>query len=135
MTSSEIARWFAIGSGVVLILMGLLGFIGNPIASTPENNPLFVVDPIHNLIHIVTGAAALFVGYSLRGEALGNGLMVLGAGYGLVLLLTLVDPDAFGLLQHPVNAADHVLHVALTVAFLGVGWMARSARETRVRRT
>ena len=131
--NSSFARTFAIVAGIVLVGIGLLGFIDNPIASTPENNPLFHVDPVHNIIHIVTGALSLFVGFGLRGDARANGLIAIGVGYGLVLLLTLIDNDAFGLLQHPVNMADHILHIALTAAFIGVGVLARNESHDVVR--
>lgn len=129
MTSSDTAKWFAIVVGIVLIVVGLIGFINNPIVGAPSNNPLFVSGAVHNLVHIVTGALALYIGYGLTGINRANGLIGLGVAYALVLVATLISPDMFGLLQYPVNTPDHVLHVILAVAMIGVGWMARS--ETR----
>ena len=66
------------------------------------------------------------------GAARGNALIAFGVVYALVLVLTLVDPDAFGLLQYPVNALDHGLHLVLAVASIAVGWMARNDDTTLV---
>src|SRR4051794_20918669 len=136
MTSSDTARWFSVVLGVVLLLVGLLGFINNPIVGAPDNGtqPLFVTGTVHNLIHIVSGLYLLFVAYGLRGAARGNALIAFGVVYALVLVLTLVDGDAFGLLQYPVNALDHALHLVLAVASIAVGWMARNDDRAAVTR-
>jgi hypothetical protein len=134
MTSSDTAKWFAVVLGVVLLLVGLLGFIDNPIVGAPTNGnqPLFVTDTVHNIIHIVSGLFLLYAAYGLTGAARGNALIAFGVVYALVLVLTLVDPNAFGLLQYPVNALDHGLHVVLAVASIAVGWMARNDDTTLV---
>src|SRR3954470_2926946 len=134
MTSSDTARWFAVVLGVVLLLVGLLGFINNPIVGAPTdgNQPLFQTDTVHNLIHIVSGLFLLFAAYGLRGAARANALIGFGIVYALVLVLTLVDPNMFGLLQYPVNALDHALHLVLAVASIAVGWMARNDDTTLV---
>ncbi|MHB1770034.1 MAG: DUF4383 domain-containing protein [Minisyncoccota bacterium] len=44
--------------GVILVLLGLLGFISNPLIGA---NALFVADAAHNLIHIILGAILLAV--------------------------------------------------------------------------
>jgi hypothetical protein len=129
MGASDTARWYAIVVGVVLVLVGLLGFISNPIVGDPQNNPLFVTGMVHNLVHIVTGALALYIGYGLTGVNRANGLIGFGVLYAVILVLTLVDPDMFGLLNYPVNTMDHVLHAVLAVASLGIGWWARNERD------
>jgi hypothetical protein len=126
MTASDTAKSFAIVVGVVLVLTGVLGFIDNPIVSDPRNNPLFVTDTVHNVVHLVTGALALYIGIGMTGVARGNAMIGLGVAYGLVLLATLVSPTMFGLLPNGVNALDHVLHLVLAVAMIGVGWLART---------
>ena len=139
MTNADITRWFAIVLGAVLVLVGLLGFINNPIAGDPATNPgvLFPTGTVHNIVHLLTGAAALYVGLGMRAEQRPMGLIVLGAAYAGVLVLTLVSPNLFGLLgdnRYNVNAADHVLHALLAAASIGVGLWARTA-ETTTRRT
>jgi hypothetical protein len=129
MGASDTAKWYAIVVGVVLVLVGLLGFISNPIVGDPQNNPIFVTGMVHNLVHIVTGALALYIGYGMSGTSRANGLIGFGVLYAVILVLTLVDPDLFGLLNYPVNTMDHVLHAVLAVASLAIGWWARNERD------
>src|SRR3954470_15112976 len=96
-TSSDTARWFSIVRGVVLLLVGLLGFINNPIVGAPTDGtqPVFVTGTVHNLIHVISGLFLLYVAYGLRGAMRANALIAFGVVYALVLVLTLVDSDAF----------------------------------------
>ena len=128
MGASETARWYAILVGVVLVVVGLLGFISNPIVGEPQGNPLFVTGLVHNLVHIVTGALALYIGYGLSGLSRANALIGFGVLYAVILVLTLVSPNLFGILNYGVNTMDHVLHAVLAVGSLAIGWWARNER-------
>jgi hypothetical protein len=127
--NAQIARYWMIVVGVALLAGGLLGFIaGNPIASS-DPAALLRVNTTHNLVHIVTGLVALGIGWALRGEALANATIGFGALYALVFVLVLVDPTLFGLFSSaPANAADHVLHLAVAIVTLAIGYMARQRR-------
>ena len=131
MNSQEVAKWLAAAIGGVLVLVGLLGFIENPIVGRPEWEPIFVAGTVHNVVHIITGAAALFVAFGLAGIQRAYGLIALGAAYGGVLLLTLISQDMFGMLEHPVNMADHLLHIALAAAPIAVGLWSYSELSRR----
>jgi hypothetical protein len=137
-SNQEVARWYAIAVGAVLILVGLLGFIGNPVVGEPGTNPIFITGTMHNIVHIVTGALALYIGFGLRGDALANALIGFGVMYAAVLVLTLVSPNLFGLLgdnSYGVNMPDHVLHIGLAVLSIAIGYWARSGnRDTVVTR-
>ena len=128
MTPSDTAKWYAIVVGVVLVLIGLLGFISNPIVGEPTagNTPLFVTGMVHNLVHLATGALALFIGYGMTGLNRANGLIAFGVLYALILVLTLVSSNLFGILNYGVNTLDHALHAVVAVASIGVGWWART---------
>jgi hypothetical protein len=128
--TNDLARYWALAVGIALVGAGLLGFIDNPIVSRPEADPIFHTDALHNIIHIATGALALYIAFGLRGEMRANALIAFGAAYGLVLLATLVSPNLFGLFEHPVNAADHLLHLVLSAGSIAVGWMARTGTRT-----
>ena len=129
MGASETARWYAILVGIVLVVIGLLGFISNPIVGEPQNNPLIVTGLVHNLVHIVTGALALYIGYGLSGLSRANALIGFGVLYAVILVLTYVSPNLFGILDHAVNFMDHVLHAVLAVGSLAIGWWARNERH------
>jgi hypothetical protein len=126
-----LAKGYAAIVGVVLVLVGLLGFISNPIVGDAASNPIFVTGTIHNLVHLLTGALALYIAFGLTGEQRIAGIAGFGVLYVAIFVLTLVNPSLFGLLNYPVNAADHVLHLALAVASLGVAWYERSGAGAR----
>jgi len=129
--SHEVAKWTAAAIGAVLVLVGLIGFIENPIVGEPDWNPIFVAGLPHNLVHIVTGAAALFIAFGLSGLRRAYGLIAFGAAYALVLVLTFVSPDLFGLFEYEVNMADHVLHLGLAVIPIAVGYWAYNEANDR----
>jgi hypothetical protein len=119
--------------GAVLIGAGLLGFIDNPIVGEKANDPLFVTGPVHNVVHLATGALAIYIAFGLAGEAQANGIIGFGVLYLLILVLTIISPNLFGILgsspDHDVNPLDHGLHLVVGVASIGVGWLARAGRK------
>lgn len=126
MENEKIGRWWMIFAGVSLIGAGLIGFLGNnPIASADPKS-LFQVNAIHNVIHLATGALALYIS-TMRGNALASGLIGFGALYAVVTILLVIDPKLFGLFNDaPANTGDHVLHAALAVVSIALGMMIRS---------
>jgi hypothetical protein len=133
MENERIGRWWLIFAGASLIGAGLIGFVpGNPIASS-DPNALFRVNALHNIIHIATGALALWLAFGTRGYNLANGLIGYGALYAVVAVLLIVDPTLFGLFSDaPANVADHVLHAALAIVSIALGWMLRSETSSTV---
>jgi hypothetical protein len=131
MDNERIGRYWMVFAGVSLLGAGLLGFLpGNPIASS-DPNALFRVNAVHNIVHLATGALALWIGLGMRGRNLATGLIGYGVLYAVVAVLLVVDPTLFGLFSDaPANAADHVLHAALAVVSIALGWMVRSASPT-----
>ena len=127
MENERLGRYWMVFAGVALLGAGLLGFVpGNPIASD-DPNALFRVNAIHNVIHLVTGALALWIGLALRGQALSNWMIAYGLLYAAVAIVLVFDPEFFGLFADaPANAADHVLHAALAIVSIGLGWMLRT---------
>lgn len=130
MDNERIGRSWMVFAGVALIGAGLIGFVpNNPIASS-DPSALFRVNALHNIVHLATGALALWIGLGMRGMNLANGLIGFGVLYALVAVLLIVDPTMFGLFSDaPTNAADHVLHAALAIVSIALGWMLRG--ETR----
>lgn len=106
--------------GAVLLVVGLLGFVP---ALTPDGLLLgiFHVNALHNVIHILSGVAALAAGFSgYRYSKLY--FQVFGVVYALVAVLGVFygnDP-ILGLIAH--NYADLFLHIAIAATALTLGF-------------
>ena len=100
--------------GVVLVIVGLLGFF--------MSSPLlgyFEVDTLHNLIHLASGAIALVVGGNHAMARMF--LIIFGLVYGLVAIVGFVQgTTVLGLFV--VNGSDNLLHAAIAVVCLWVGF-------------
>ena len=121
-------RAYAALVGIVLVAVGLLGFISNPIVG--DGNALFVTGTVHNIVHLATGALALAIAFVVPADRQMNGVIGFGVLYLVVFVAQLVSPTLFGLLSYPVNVADQLLHIGLAVVSFLVAWTARSGRYT-----
>ena len=110
------ARIVAIVLGIVLVLVGILGFISNPLASA-DPTALFVVNPAHNLVHIVSGLFLLVGAYSALGSAMA--LRILGIVYVIVAVLGFITGDGMLLGFISNSTADTWLHVVLAIVIPG----------------
>jgi hypothetical protein len=99
--------------GAVLIIVGLLGFVNDPVLG------IFEVDVLHNLVHLASGILALV--FAGMGESQAKTYaVVLGVVYALVTILGFLSgTTVLGLMD--VNGADNVLHLILAVVFLIIG--------------
>lgn len=113
------ARIVAIILGIVLVLVGILGFFQNPIASADPTS-LFVVNPAHNVVHIVSGLFLLVGAYSALGSAMA--LRILGIVYVVIAILGFVTGEGMLLGFITNSTADTWLHVVLAIVFLGAGF-------------
>jgi hypothetical protein len=114
----------AVAVGAVFLLVGLLGVTG---ILSPEQADghrkvlgLFEVDGLHNVIHLLSGAAALAAGLT---SAYGSRLyfQIFGAVYALVTVVGFLQGDSvLGLFD--VNTEDNFLHLVLAALLLGIGF-------------
>jgi uncharacterized membrane protein YuzA (DUF378 family) len=108
--------------GVVYLLVGVAGFFvtgfDNFASHTDETLLGFEVNPLHNIVHILIGAAGIALSSTLARARLYGWLLV--AGYGLVFLYGLyaVDNPDDNILS--INAADNVLHILTVLAGLAI---------------
>lgn len=108
----------AIGFGAVLALVGVLG----PALAGPEGELLlFGRNYLHDAVHLGSGVAGLAAGYYAGGRFAATYNKAIGAVYLLVTVLGFLLFDLLATLI-ALNAADNVLHLALAVAFLVVGF-------------
>jgi hypothetical protein len=111
------AKMAAIVLGVVFLLVGILGFIPNPLVSPTG---LFAVNGMHNLVHIVSGAFLLAGAYTALGARLS--LQILGWVYAAVAILGIFSGNMLlGLVLQ--NTADVWLHIGLAVVLLAAGYL------------
>lgn len=103
--------------GIAFIIIGILGFIP---AITPDNLlfGLFMVDTIHNVIHLVSGALALVVAYNLNYATLY--FRIFGVVYAVVAIAGFFTND---LLIIHVNLADNFLHLVIAALSLYLGFL------------
>ena len=109
--------------GYVFLAIGVLGFVPG---ITTDNHLLgiFHVDALHNVIHLASGAVALWA--ASAGPATARRyFQIFAFVYGLVTLLGLLagDDDILGVLAN--NMADVVLHLLITVGSLYFGFVAK----------
>ena len=124
MSQMNTAKTWAALVGIVLIAAGLLGFLNSSLVGSAED-ALVRTDNIHNVVHLLTGMIALFIAFGTRGEQQANAVIGFGILYTIIFLAVLVSPTLFGIFSVPSNAAVHVIHLAVAVVSLAVGFTAR----------
>lgn len=120
-------RTMAIIFGLAFLLVGILGFVPS---ATPNGMLLgiFHVNMIHNIIHLVTGAIALWVGLQSAHSAR-QFFRIFGIIYAAVTVLGFIygDKDILGYIAN--NSADNWLHLAVSVISLYFGFIYNDSRK------
>lgn len=121
--TSIMAKTLAIVFGIIFVLAGLLGFVGNSLVGS---GALFEADAAHNLVHLVFGLILLAVAlWSAAQSALW--LKIIGAIYLVVALLGFMTASSGSLLGIvAINDADNWLHLVLGIALLAAGFLNKS---------
>ena len=97
--------------GIILILVGIIGFFNAPVLG------IFGVNTLHNVVHLITGL--IFVWGAWKGPVKQVNTW-LGVVYILVAIL-----GFFGVLGFlAVNGADNWLHLVIGVVSALIGWKA-----------
>jgi hypothetical protein len=114
--------------GIVFLLVGIAGYIA-PLTPDGRLFGLFAVDNEHNIVHLLTGVAALVVA-GISELAARRYFQIFAVVYGLVTLLGFFVPqgELLGLIAH--NVHDIWLHLIITAvsAYLGFSRAGRLAR-------
>lgn len=127
MGSLGLERTFAIVVGVVLVVLGIAGSLGNPIVGDPDQTGLIVTGFGHDLVHLISGALFLHVGLALNGRNRAFGLVGLGLVFLITGVLSFLSPDLLGLYDEPTSGLDQIGHVLLGLAAVVIGWMGRGS--------
>jgi hypothetical protein len=126
------AKTAALAIGAIFILVGLLGFIDNPIIGDSDK-AIFHADTLHNWVHIISGV--LFVLVAVASPASASMVLILfGIVYTIIGIVGFISIGSDGMgkvlgFLH-VNGADNFLHVALGVIILFAGIASRKTVVT-----
>jgi hypothetical protein len=122
------AKQVAVVFGIVMLVIGILGFgpavnTAGPSGTSYTLLGIFAINPLHNVVHLATGAIALAAGLYGGGAYARMYFLVFGIVYALITLIgvTGILFDSHGSLLGivPINGADNVLHLAITIVSLG----------------
>lgn len=121
--------------GILFVIIGIAGYIPG-ITTTNANGMkmlfgLFMVDGTHNLVHLLTGLAALASTTSERAARVY--FQIIGVVYALVTIIGFgVGSGHYVLGFLLVNTADNILHliIALVALYLGFGYRTEERART-----
>ncbi len=110
--------------GVIFIIVGILGFIPNPLVSY---RGYFEVNTFHNIVHLVTGGILLASPYYNMPVMT---LRVFGVIYAILTFLGFISLRTLDLIN--VNQPDNWLHLVLALLMLWAGFAATAEDTDRV---
>ena len=138
------AKTIATILGVAFLLVGVLGFIAPGLGG-------FHLSLAHNLVHIISGALALYFGFAATLSAARLFCIVFGVVYGLLGIAGFLlggsgahtvagvpahgtDSSLFAALPGSLELAsmDHIVHILLAIIFLAGGFLTRADVERAV---
>jgi hypothetical protein len=113
----------AIIFGIFFIVAGIGGYVSS-LAPDGMLFGVFMVGPVHNIIHLASGVVALLCAFCGAGAAR-KYFQIFGLVYLLVALLGFVykDKPLLGMVEHNMN--DVWLHIAIAAVALYLGFAAR----------
>lgn len=121
--------------GAVYLLVGIVGFFVTGFDHFADNSQhemligLFMINPLHNIAHILVGVVGLLLARTLAG-ARTYGWLLAGL-YGVLFVYGLLAVgESWDFLN--INAADNVLHIATAAVGLVIALApARTGADTR----
>lgn len=113
-------KTFAFILGIILLLVGILGFIENPLVG--EGSP-FGTNTIQDVLHLIAGAAGIYAG--TKGTGKGYNLTIGWIGLTLGILGFIPGIDALLGTYLSINTEITILHLVIGLVSLGVGYKAK----------
>jgi len=123
------AKTWAMVFGWIFLILGIIGFISNPLVGM---NGMFHADTMHNIVHIIFGAILLWAAYAAPMKAAGA-MKWLGIIYIILAILgwILVGNSTGSLLGiAEVNGADNWLHLVLGLILVWAGMKKKGGMQT-----
>ncbi len=116
------SKKLAIIFGIVFVIVGVLGFVPNPIVGHDETMVIFLTDSLHDIVHILIGVILIVAG-TKSSRAASKSLMVFGIVYLVLAVVGFMGHPLLGLVT--ANRADDWLHVVLGVVLLAVSMIGK----------
>jgi hypothetical protein len=130
--ADRFAKGAAAAVGAVFLLVGVLGFI--PGITTDYDSMkfadhdsgaqllgVFQVSILHNIVHLLFGVAGLYA--ATQSRLVAPFLYGAAAIYGVLTVYGIVIDKESSANFVPLDSADNWLHLVLTVALAGMGWL------------
>jgi len=114
---------YAVVVGGVLLLVGIVGFL------TPSLMGL-TFHPAHNVIHLLSGVLGLWAGLKSEGAAR-TYARVFGVIYTLVGIAGFAGLHDLGPIMLGLNSMYNVIHIAVGILGIGVGFTGASTAKAR----
>lgn len=106
--------------GIVLVIVGIAGFVAPNLLGAH-------LMPVHNLVHLVSGAIALYFGFAGSAGAAKGFCLIFGIVYlllGIAGWFMGIGPEHLfhvGGEMLTLGKVDHIIHIVLGVVFLAGG--------------
>lgn len=119
----------AMAFGVVLVLLGLIGFITPGGMYMQPSDPamaakalgIFPVNLLHNAVHVLLGVWGVAASRSWNGSK--SFFVWVGVIFAILTVLAFVSPNGYGLI--PLAGPDIGLHCLLAIVTLAIGLTAK----------
>ncbi|MEK6800876.1 MAG: DUF4383 domain-containing protein [Nanoarchaeota archaeon] len=113
-------KTFALILGIVLLLVGILGFIDNPLVGEAG---FFGTNTIQDVLHLIGGAFGIYAGTKGQGKGYNMILGWIGLVLGILGFIPGIDSLFAQLLN--INTEITVLHLVIGIVCLGVYYMSK----------
>jgi len=112
---ANVQKSFALILGIVLLLVGILGFFSNPLVGDAG---FFGTNTFQDVLHLIAGIFGIYVGTKGMGSSYNSSIGWIGVVLGILGFI----PGASTLLASwlNINTNISVLHIALGIIALGV---------------
>ncbi|MEK6819546.1 MAG: DUF4383 domain-containing protein [Nanoarchaeota archaeon] len=113
-------KTFALILGIVLLLVGILGFIDNPLVGDAG---FFGTNTIQDVLHLIGGVFGIYAGTKGQGKGYNMILGWIGLVLGILGFIPGIDSLFAQLLN--INTEITVLHLVIGIVCLGVYYMSK----------
>lgn len=119
------AQKITLGLGIFYVAIGILGFVPG-ITSNGHLLGIFAVNALHNIAHLVLGAALIWGSMSAAITTVNRAMAVV---FAVLVVVSFIAPIVE---QLPLNPPDTILHLASAALTAYLGFMAPPVAADRI---